>query len=1048
MAVAGSTALRWAVSIRTHGEVLTAGTATPELELDLIGVPQGFTPVEIEGWLRDLAGVSLETSRNDTHSRAIPALLHHALTGLLFSQAELWSQLDGPGPCSAAFVDTPEGGAFGWVGEARVNVLVDGEPVEPVWVRVRDDLGREACAAKFEPDQDVVVTIEYWPHGEDGSAATAAIEAEWAPPNAAGAAHAAGMLETSTGPVVPQAPAEAAAAPTTVHAGPLPAELQTQQPGLAHAQNLEPAEGEPIEEVPRWRSGTGEAGSGDADAGRAQHPVGRWLGRLMNWGRPAPVVREPRREPRRAPADATPLSTYDSLLSESHAPPSPPSSPPVLHPSPQTPPSPHEAPPSLAPPVLPTSSAEPLQDWQELESAPEEAEPLGESVVTPAVVPVAPAPPSPVVIRGLRPAGLDDVFRRSPPKLRIAPENVVDDPEVGDPDVVLHMQSPVAIPDPAARRPLRDDVPETRADVVKKMNEAAAESLPVISPSGPRAPGAPLRIDREPEPADRAFAMPKLPRPPSPAGSVPAAPRRPAVVPASAELAGPASPALHVSGAGNEPPTPPVLRVNIEGEKPGAPPVLRVPRASAPRAAIIPTPPVQPVVPVEAFAPTPAAAAAPEPSQEEPAGPPVMSPAVTPRPQGARPIARPAWPALELQDKKPPLYRRPWFWVAVVALVFVLGWLLGGIGNSRKDQPSPMTRLVRALGLGGARFEAVVTSTPPGAWIAIDGKDAARRTPATIDVLPGEHTLTLTLPDLGSAKFPLRGQRGDHVTLDAPLNGGLEIYAADSGVPIAVALDGRAQGYAPLKFESLAPGLHEIQFSGPGMPAWAQTVQIGVHATVQLVARPMSAPANGVIQVQAMLNDDQGASALAGAQVFVDGELRGATPASVELPRGPHSLRLTWHGETAPVQVIDLPGGNQRFASFNFGLDTQSPQVTLLAPQRVMIAGQTTVVSASLVGLQANDVRESWLHVRSPEGLWRRYPMTTLHGPVSAVVVSVFPSAAFDSQGQTRWYVSVSTPQGDEYFSEMQSASLASRAAAKPAVVPEKPAPEKATPEN
>ena len=95
---------RWAVSGRTHGEVLTAGVSTSGLEIVLLGVPQGFTPAEVEGWLHDLSGVAIETSRTDTRERPIPAALHHALTGLLFSQAELWGRASA-NPCSAAFVD-------------------------------------------------------------------------------------------------------------------------------------------------------------------------------------------------------------------------------------------------------------------------------------------------------------------------------------------------------------------------------------------------------------------------------------------------------------------------------------------------------------------------------------------------------------------------------------------------------------------------------------------------------------------------------------------------------------------------------------------------------------------------------------------------------------------------------------------------------------------------------------------------------------------------------------------------------------------------------
>ena len=100
MTLASTSTSRWAVSARTSGEVLTAEVAKAGVRLVVLGVPERYSSHELEGWLTDLAGVALETSRSDSRPRSIPALLHHALTGLLFSHAELWDRLDGPRPCS------------------------------------------------------------------------------------------------------------------------------------------------------------------------------------------------------------------------------------------------------------------------------------------------------------------------------------------------------------------------------------------------------------------------------------------------------------------------------------------------------------------------------------------------------------------------------------------------------------------------------------------------------------------------------------------------------------------------------------------------------------------------------------------------------------------------------------------------------------------------------------------------------------------------------------------------------------------------------------
>ena len=161
--ISPATTDRWAVSTRMSGAVLTAGVELPAIQLCLLGIPMGFTPAEIQSWLRDLAGVAIETSRGDGRARPIPQLLHHALTGLLFSQTELWSHTGQMMPCAAVFVNGPQGVAFGWVGRARVLLLVNGEPYEPQWVIVRDEAGHEAMSAMLPSDVHALLTLDYWP---------------------------------------------------------------------------------------------------------------------------------------------------------------------------------------------------------------------------------------------------------------------------------------------------------------------------------------------------------------------------------------------------------------------------------------------------------------------------------------------------------------------------------------------------------------------------------------------------------------------------------------------------------------------------------------------------------------------------------------------------------------------------------------------------------------------------------------------------------------------------------------------------------------------
>jgi hypothetical protein len=235
-----------------------------------------------------------------------------------------------------------------------------------------------------------------------------------------------------------------------------------------------------------------------------------------------------------------------------------------------------------------------------------------------------------------------------------------------------------------------------------------------------------------------------------------------------------------------------------------------------------------------------------------------------------------------------------------------------------------------------------------------------------------------------------------------------------------MSLDGAPQGYLPVHVAKLPPGLHELQFSGPRMQPWAQNVNVSIRKNTKVVSKPMLSPATGVVQVLAQMNDENGSAPLSGATVYVDGDLRGTTPATIELPRGPHSLRVQFEGVTAPIQVIDLPGGNKRFATFQFGLDSDLPPLRLDGATKQLLSKTPAVVSATLDGLEAEDLREAWLHVLMPNGLWSRFPMTIEPGDRGAVLNVSFPVSEYNGEQKATWYLSAVTKQGDDFFTEMQ----------------------------
>jgi hypothetical protein len=132
---------------------------------------------------------------------------------------------------------------------------------------------------------------------------------------------------------------------------------------------------------------------------------------------------------------------------------------------------------------------------------------------------------------------------------------------------------------------------------------------------------------------------------------------------------------------------------------------------------------------------------------------------------------------------------------------------------------------------------------------------------------------------------------------------------------------------------------------------------------------------------------------------------------------------MVYKGQEAPIQVLDLPGGNQRFAVFEFGLDLDVPRLLAEVPAR-FTRQRPTVISATLDGVAAGEVREMWLHAQNAGGAWRRYALTLLKASGKVVGVVVFPPGAFDAQGRARYYLSAQYGQGDESYTEIRVAQL------------------------
>ena len=124
-----------------------------------------------------------------------------------------------------------------------------------------------------------------------------------------------------------------------------------------------------------------------------------------------------------------------------------------------------------------------------------------------------------------------------------------------------------------------------------------------------------------------------------------------------------------------------------------------------------------------------------------------------------------------------------------------------------------------------------------------------------------------------------------------PAEATLEVDSSPRGAEVYV--DGRREGKTPLSL-AVRPGRHEVELRLPGYAPYRATVNARPGERVRVFARLVPEPKKeGVLSV---------ASSPQGAEVYVDGALRGRTPLALRLPEGRYQVELRLPGY-APYRV-------------------------------------------------------------------------------------------------------------------------------------------------
>lgn len=216
--------------------------------------------------------------------------------------------------------------------------------------------------------------------------------------------------------------------------------------------------------------------------------------------------------------------------------------------------------------------------------------------------------------------------------------------------------------------------------------------------------------------------------------------------------------------------------------------------------------------------------------------------------------------------------------------------------SDRRDVRAALTRLGPKVALIN------VTSTPPGAELYIDRKDLGSRgrTPQTIAVAPGAHTILLELNGWNPASVKVMTSKGREtkqaVTLERVV-GKVSLSGTPEGAVIRESADGPELGKVPAELV-FPPGQRLLVVQANGFLPQQVLVEIKANQTVAAkVALPEKPKPTGKIEVTANRENSV---------VLVDGRKFGFTPTVVTVPVGRHVIEVSNDEVTPLVQEFDV----------------------------------------------------------------------------------------------------------------------------------------------
>jgi len=370
--------------------------------------------------------------------------------------------------------------------------------------------------------------------------------------------------------------------------------------------------------------------------------------------------------------------------------------------------------------------------------------------------------------------------------------------------------------------------------------------------------------------------------------------------------------------------------------------------------------------------------------------------------------------ALAQVEDAPPWYEPLALWVggalAIIALALLVRAILPGI-LGEKAARGPGSAPVVAQGIVD------FFSDPPGAVVRVDGERLGKTPVAAAALEAGTHRIEMDWGPAGTWRDTIEVTRGERLAVHPAIYGSLVLRSSDPSRMLDVYVDGAYAGTTPLTLSRVVVGRHLVRFGGPGSNSTTREIDVLRDTSSEVVGSAGPIPDGGKLTIRSALLTDAGFEPGRKDPVWIDGVARGATPFSIALAPGAHSVRVVRRGFPAQVTVVDVKAGGDHYVTAEFGARSERP-LQFTPPGAISISNPLPV-TVTLPDGEWDPAVAVWLFAAAPDGTFQGKRMTKLEGGDRVFATLVPAEVLRNSAARVRVYFKAAATDGRELYSEM-----------------------------